>query len=149
MGTVRCSNHLGVCVCLPLVRGGVCLWSRGVSAFGLRGCLALVRGREGVWLWSQGSVCLRSQGSVHPLGRHLPGRHLLGCTPHPVYAGIHPPTQCILGYTPNLPSACWDTSHPGQNARRLWKHYLFTTELLLGTVITQQMPTEGSSAFWL
>ena len=98
MGTVRCSNHLGVCVCLPLVRGGVCPWSRGVSAFGLRGCLALVRGREGVWLWSQGSVCLRSQGSVHPLGRHLPGRHLLGCTP----------TQCMLGYIP-LPSAYWDT----------------------------------------
>ena len=34
-------------------------------------------------------------------------------TPCPVLAGIHPsPTQCMLGYTHPLPSACWDTPPP-------------------------------------
>ena len=32
--------------------------------------------------------------------------------PHPVHAGIHPPAQCMLGYTPPLPSAYCDTHTP-------------------------------------
>ena len=43
----------------------------------------------------------------HPPGRHLPWAHTPG------HLGIHPPVQCMLGYThpiPTLlPSACWYT----------------------------------------
>ena len=54
-----------------------------------------------------------------PQGRWPPGRHPSGQTPPcPMHAGIHTPsaecmfgytpTQCMLGYTSPLPSACWD-----------------------------------------
>ena len=42
-------------------------------------------------------------GQTPPLGRHTPAKCMLGYTPCPVHAGIHP-----------LPSACWDTHPPAQ-----------------------------------
>ena len=35
-----------------------------------------------------------------PPGRHPPMPSAFWDTPHPVHAGIHPATQCMLGYTP-------------------------------------------------
>ena len=78
-------------------------------------------------MFSQVSVCPRARGVCHtppgqtplrqtpwvdtPLGRHPPKQTPPGQTPLvPLHAGIHtpPPAQCMLGYTPPLPSACWD-----------------------------------------
>ena len=73
-------------------QGGVCLWSWGV-------CLPLPPGRR-------------------PLCRHPrqtpPGRHPLGRHPScPVHAGIHPPAQCMLGYThPPVQCILGYTPHP-------------------------------------
>ena len=59
--------------CLPLVPGGVCLWSRG----------------HDVCLWS-GGVSASGPEGVYPLGRHRPAQ----CWDTPR------PAQCMLGYTP-------------------------------------------------
>ena len=111
MGTVLCSSHLGVCVCLPLVRGGVCLWSRGVSAFGLRGCLPLVRGEGGCLALVPGECLPPFPGECTPLGQtpsgqtppgiHSPPSVCWDTSPYPVHTGIHTkPAKCMLGYIP-------------------------------------------------
>ena len=50
-------------------------------------------------------ACTRAE--TPSLGRHPPPEQTPPC---PVHAGIHTPTQCMLGYTntPPLPSAFWD-----------------------------------------
>ena len=58
-------------------------------------------------MFSQASVILFTRGCVWqtPPGRHPPGRYP---------SGRHPTAQCMLGYTPPLPSACWDSHSPVQ-----------------------------------
>ena len=53
---------------LPLVPGGVCLWSWGVSAFGPGGCLPLVPGGCLPLVPGRGGVCLGPEGCL-PLVR--------------------------------------------------------------------------------
>ena len=86
------------------------------------------QGSCGKVMFSQASVILSTGGVADsPLGRHP---HLQADTPPsgqtppwadnplgrnppcPVHAGIHSPAQCMLGYTPPLPSACWNTPPP-------------------------------------
>ena len=63
-------------------------------------------------MFSQVSVCPQ-EGVCHPLGRPRQADIPWADTPCPVHAGIHPPAQCMLGYTHHpLPSACWDTHTP-------------------------------------
>ena len=66
-------------------------------------------------------VCIPACIGAHtPLGRH---------PPRAVHAGIHPPAQCMLGYTSLLPSACWDTPAPSGHCcgwyASYWNAFLF------------------------
>ena len=69
-------------------------------------------GPGGVSLWSRREV---SASGPEGRGVHTP------LDRHPPWADT-PPAQCMLGYTP----------HCGQNGRRSWKHYLYTTTVADG-----------------
>ena len=58
-------------------------------------------------------------------------------SPCPVHAGVHTPTQCMLGYTPP-PSACWDTHIPPQADTTGYSQQAGGTH-----------PTEMHSCWWL
>ena len=51
-------------------------------------------------------TCPGQNGQTHPLGKHPPGQTLPWADIPP---GQTSPAQCMLGYTPPLCSACWDT----------------------------------------